>query len=253
MNRILTCGTLLLATLGPVSLRAQAAGGPPPPPTVLVIGREEVKVGVRSAHADFEAKWPAAFTKYNEPTHYMAMTSNSGPNEAWFVVGYPSFAAMEKDNDRQGANAPMSAELSQLSKGDAEFLTNNTSMILQLVPEIGFGSNVAIPMMRYMEVITYRVRPGHDGDFMRAATMYRDAATKGKITRPWAVYRAVSGAPMGTYLVLLPMKSIAVWDQGDADDKAIMTAMGSDGMNSLNKLVSDGVATYTSQLFEFSP
>ncbi|MEO8194617.1 MAG: hypothetical protein ABI681_12270 [Gemmatimonadales bacterium] len=253
MRRILTCSTLLLAALGPASLRSQTAAGPPPPPAVLFIGREEVKVGMRGVHADFEAKWPAAYTRYSDPTNYLAMTSNTGPSEAWFLVGYPSFAAMEKDNDRASANAPMSAELGQLSKGDAEFISNNTGIVLQLVSGMTYGGNVNIPTMRYMEVITYRVRPGHDADFGKAAALYRDAATKGKSSRPWALYRTVSGAPAGTYLVLLPMKSLAVWDAGDADDKAIMGAMGSDGAMMLKKLISDGVATASSQLFEFSP
>ena len=38
--------------------------------------------------------------KANWPTHYIAMTTVTGPSEAWFLTGYPSFAAWEKDRER---------------------------------------------------------------------------------------------------------------------------------------------------------
>jgi hypothetical protein len=251
MKKSFAFGMMLLSSSA-VPLVAQS-GGPPPPPNVLLISREEVKVGRAAEHSAYEAGWPAVYSKFNDPTHYLAMSSNSGPGEAWFLVGYPSFDAMEKDNDRTQANTAMASELGNLSKGDAEYITNSTAMMLRLVPELTHGSNVNLSVMRYMEVITWRVRPGHDADFMKAGAMYRDAATKGNVDRQWVMYRMVSGAPTGTYLVLRPMKSLAAFDAGAAENGAIMGALGAAGMAALDKLASDGVATATSQVFEFSP
>ena len=243
---------LCMVLLSSTAVRGLAqAGGPPPPPNVLVIAKEEVKVGRGAEHANYEAGWPTAYTKYKDPTNYLAMTSTSGPNEAWFLIGYPSFAAMEKDNDRAQANVPMTAELRKLTKGDADFISNSSTQLLALLPQLTYGPNVAIPMMRYIEVVTYRVRPGHDGDFMKAASMYREAAAKSNVDRPWAVYRTVSGTPADTYVVLLPMKSLSTWDRQDTGDAAIMGAMG-ERAGAFDKLVSDGIATTTSQVFEFS-
>lgn len=251
MKKSFAFGMVLLSSAA-VPLVAQS-GGPPPPPNVLVLFREEVKVGRAAEHSAYEAGWPAVYSKFNDPTNYLAMSSNSGASEAWFLVGYPSFDAMEKDNDRAQANTAMSSELRNLSKGDAEFISNSSGIMLRLIPELTHGPNVNMPVMRYMEVITWRVRPGHDGDFIRTSAMYRDAATKGNVDRSWAVYRAVSGAPAGTYLVIRPMKSLAVLDAAAAENVAIMGALGAEGMAVAGKLVSDGVASSTSQLFEFSP
>ncbi len=253
MRSILTRSMLLLGSTVGLTLHAQGTSAPPPPPNVLVIGREEVKVGHRADHAAFEAGWPAAYAKYNYPTHYLAMTSNSGPNEAWYLVGYPSFAAMEKDNDMSDASAAMAAELRGLSKGDAEHINNNTSMVARLVPGMTGGIPAVLPKMRYFDVTTWRVRPGHTADFMKAATMYKNASTKAKLPNPWVMYEVVSGAPSGTYLIMSPMRSLAEWDSAPADDKAWMDAAGAEGMQTMGKLVSDAVASSTSQIFEFSP
>ncbi len=252
MKRIFTRSLLLLGSTVGFALQAQTSA-PPPPPNVLVIGREEVKVGHGADHAAYEAGWPATYAKYKYPTNYLAMTSMTGPNEAWYMVGYPSFAAMEKDNDMSSANDPMSAELKRLSKGDAEHINNNTGMILQRMPELGYGAPVVLPQMRYFQVATYRVRPGHDADFAKAATMYRDAYAKAKIDHPWATYRVMSGAPDGTYLVMFPMKSLALLDKGASEDKSFMDTVGNDGMQALSKLANDGIVSATSQIFEFSP
>src|SRR5215218_5039982 len=96
--------------LASVSLVSAQADAPPPPPKVLQIFRETVKPGHSAAHANTEAGWPAAFAKADAPGHYLALTSTSGPNEAWFITGYESFAAYEKDNAGIEANAALSAE-----------------------------------------------------------------------------------------------------------------------------------------------
>lgn len=181
------------------------------------------------------------------------MTATTGPNEAWYMTGYPSLAAMEKDGDMSDSNAAMTAELRKLSKGDAEFINNNTSMVATLVPGMVYGTPVAVANMRYFEVGTWRIRPGHDGDFMKLATMYRDANAKGKVDRPWAMYRVVSGAPSGTYLVFTPMRSLSFMDGAPAADKAWTDAAGEEALTAMGKLMTDGVISSTSQIFEFSP
>ncbi len=253
MRRFLSGGTLLLLSTVTFSLQAQSGSAPPPPPNILQIGREEVKVGRRAEHAAFEAGWPAVFSKYKYPTNYLAMTSTTGPNEAWYVTPYPSLSAMEKDNDMSNSNAAMTAELGKLSKGDAEFINNNTSMVARLVPGMTYGGPMSIPNMRYFEVVTWRVRPGHDSDFMKAASMYRDANAKAKIDQPWVMYRVVSGAPSGTYMVWIPMSSLSVMDAGPAQGKAWTDAAGDEALQTMGKLVSDGVVSSSSQIFEFSP
>ncbi|MGZ5381184.1 MAG: hypothetical protein ACXWFQ_04945, partial [Thermoanaerobaculia bacterium] len=91
MKRISLYSTLLVS-LAAFPLRAAESPGPSAPPKVLQIFREEVKVGKAPAHVKVEKGFVAAFARANWPTHYLAMTTVTGPSEAWFLTGYPSFA-----------------------------------------------------------------------------------------------------------------------------------------------------------------
>ena len=107
--------------------------------------------------------------------------------------------------------------------------------------------------MRYFEILTYSMKPGHTGDFIKAAGIVRDGYTKASLDQPWAVFRAVSGMPAGTFYVFLPMRSLAALDKGMSDDEAMGRALGPEQMSALDKLVLDGVATSQSQVFAFNP
>ncbi len=68
------------------------------PPKVLQIAREQVKPGKNALHEKLEAGWPRLYANAQWPTHWLGVTSLTGPNEAWFLIGFDSFAAWEKDN-----------------------------------------------------------------------------------------------------------------------------------------------------------
>src|SRR5712671_4549370 len=135
MTRMLRT-TLLVATVFAAPLAAQTAM--PGPPPVLWIQRELVKPGKGSAHNDWEAGWPAAFAKANWPTNYLGMNALSGTNEAWFTIGYPSFAAMEKDMASMDANASLTAELKRLSAGESDYVETTSQILAQLIPSLSY-------------------------------------------------------------------------------------------------------------------
>lgn len=242
----------LLAVASAAALPAQSPpmNGPPP---VMLISRELVKPGKNAAHNRWEAGWPAAFAKADYPTNYLGMNAVSGINEAWFLIGFPSFDAMEKDQARMDANAPLTSELARLGAGESDFVENTRSVLATYIPSVSHNPNIDLAKMRYFEVLTYTMRPGHDGDFLKAAGLVRDGYTKAGVGNSWAIYRAVSGMPAGTYYVFIPLQSLARLDQGPADDQAMGRALGPEQLGALDKLVLDGVATSQSQIFALNP
>lgn len=248
MHRILRT-TLLLTAVSAGPLVAQTAAMGPPP--VLWIQRELVKPGKSYAHNNWEKGWPAAFGKANWPTTYIAMNAISGASESWFLIGYPSFDAMEKDLAQTDANAPLTAEMNRLSAGETEFVETTRGVLAQFVPSLSYRPGVDLSKMRFFEVITYVMKPGHEADFAKAATLYRDGFTKGNIEGNWSTYRVASGLAEGTYLVFIPMRSLSALDIDNMP--AMSRALGPDQMSALGKLVSDGVATSQRQIFSLNP
>lgn len=243
------CGLAAVSTV-----HAQTAAAVPPPPKVIQIYREVIKPGHSPAHAKTEAGWPAAFTKANWPSHYIAMTSYSGPNEAWFISGWDSYAAYENDAREIEKNAALQAELDRLSAADGDHLANSISMFATYREDLSYRAAVNIPEMRYFVLTTYRVKPGRGADFAAARKIVQAAHEKANMDEHWATYQVTSGAPAGTYLLLLPMKSMAGLDAAqEMHGKAFEEAMGEENQKKVADLMNASLDSSTAVLFAFSP
>lgn len=256
MKRILARAPLtLFAILSAAPLQAQMTGAsPPPPPPILYIQRELIKPGKSVAHNEWESGWPAAFSRANHPTNFLGMNAVTGVNEAWYLIGFPSFDAMEKDQARIEANAPLAAENRRLTAGESEFVETTRGIAAAYVPGASYRANVDIARMRYFEVLTFVTRPGRDADFLKIAAIVRDGFTKAGIDQPFAVYRAVSGTvAAGTFYVFVPMRSLSSLDKGPSNWEAMSRAVGSEQMATLTKLNAEAVVTEQNQIFAFNP
>jgi hypothetical protein len=252
MKKLSLVSTLLVSLVA-IPLCAAETPGPGAPPKVLQIFREEVKTGKDPAHVKVEKGFVAAFARANWPTHYLAMTTITGPSEAWFLTGYSSFAAWEKDRDDANKNTALTAEVDRLIEKDGELLTNGRSLVAVLREDLSAGGPVDIAKMRYFRLLTFRVRPGHESDFQDSVKIVRSAYEKAKIELPWAVYQISSGMPGPTFMILLPMKSLSEIDAAIARAGTIREAEGLENEKALAKMASDGYATVESNVFAFSP
>ena len=239
----------VLAALAP-QVTAQNPQGPPP---VLTIFREDVKAGRGAAHEKLEAGYVAALRKAKWNTYSLAMTSVSGNGDAWFMTGYPSLEAWETDRQNQSKNAAMVSEFERLDELDTQFRTGQRQMVARLREDLSYQSNVDVAHMRYFEVITFRVRPGHDDQFAEAAKLIRGAYEKSKVDMHWATYAVVTGAPAGTYLVFIPMKSLKMMDPNPEIEKAMMAAMGEENGRKLDKIAGEAYISMESTIYGFSP
>lgn len=245
--------------LGVVALCVFLAGVLPalaqegPPPKVIQIYREEVKPGKGAAHEKVEVGWPRAFAKAKSQTHYLAMTSVSGPTEAWFISGYDSLAAWEKDTRDNENNAVLNAELQQLSAQDGELLSSVRSVVATYREDLSYrpdGANIG--QMRYFYITTVRVRPGHD--YSEVNKIGRAAHEKANIPEHWAVFQVNYGMPAGTLLIFQPLKLLAEVDAfSQTHGENYRAAIGEDGSKKLRELTTAGILSSETNIFSFSP
>jgi len=224
------------------------------PPKVLQIFREEVKPGKGAEHEKVEAGWPRAFSKANWPTHYLAMTSLTGAPEAWFVTGYSSLGAWEKDGDAMDKTATLKAETDRLAEQDGQLLSGARGLVAVYRPEMSYRATINVATMRYFRVVTFAVRPGHTEEFVESRKLAKAAHEKANVDDHYAVFEVVAGAPLGTYLLLVPMKSLGELDEFDQlHGTAYKEAMGREGEKKMNELSSAAVLRVDSTIFAFSP
>ena len=245
------CAALLLC-VGLGTAVAQETEGTTPPPKVLVVDREFTKPGKGgSGHEKSENAFVQAFARAKWPQRYLAANSLSGKNRVLFFIGYDSFEAWEKDSAATAANAGLSAAIDRAVLNDGDFLSETDVAALAYNEDQSLRAPVDIAHMRYFEISLYRVKAGHRHEWDELVKLVKAAYEKVPGAH-WAMYEAMYGQEGATYVVIVPMKSLAEVDQNMLHDKQFVEAMGEGGMKRLGELESSAVEFNQTNLFQFN-
>jgi hypothetical protein len=238
------------------ALAAQAQEATMTPPNVLVIQREVIKPGKGAAHAKTESAFPRAFAKAKWPTHYIAASGLTGENRAVFFVGYDTMAAWEADNMAQQKNATLSADLDTASEKDGENLSEYRQGVFKYMEDLSYQPEpkMTVAGTRYFRVFTVHVKPGHGEHFEAVRKIVKAAHEKAGLNEHYAVFGIVAGGPGGTYLIFIPMKSLAEADNfGTLHGKAYKNALGEDGQKAVEDFDRNGIESTESNILALSP
>lgn len=233
-----------------VPLRAQDQTSPIP--KVLLIDREVVKFGKDTGHAKNEAAFARAAAAAKTPDHYLAVTTLSGPSEAWFLVGFDSYAEWEKASEYD--NQPkVQALLEPLSEKDGDYVSDGSQIVATYNEKWSYRPGMNIAEMRYFEVETIRRHPGHDKEWEDLVALYQTAAAKANIDEHDIFFEARYGAANGTVYIFTPRKSRAELDAAMGMQKAFDDALGSEGRKKWAELAEATIASDSATLVRFSP
>ena len=245
-------GLTLLALAAGSAATVLAQSMPTSQPTFLHIFRESVKAGRAAEHSKWEAGWPAAFEKAKSKYNYIAITSVTGPAEAWYISPFASQAAYG-DSLADEKDPVLGPELERLSKGDAEFVSDVTAVQLTAMPELSHGSFPDMSKVRFYEVTTFRVKPGYYNEWVAATKAYKSAAARSAPGAGWRTYEVVAGAPGGTYLVMSSTGSFADFDKMASEGEATWKNMTAEESAVLGKFMKEGVISTVTQRFRVDP
>jgi len=245
----LTASALFAAAAG----SALAQGMPTTQPKFLHIFREQVKMGRAADHAKWETGWPAAYAKAKSPYSYIALVSVTGPQEAWYVSPYPSQAAFGEAMALEDKDPTLRAELDRLGRGDAEFVSDMSAIEALARPDLSHGNFPDLAMMRFWEITTFRVKPGHDAEFEAAAKAWAAASARSAPSASWRTYEVVAGMPGPTFLVFSSYGSFADFDKGAAEGDATFKGVSFEERTALQKYSSDAALSTVSNRFRLDP
>ncbi|HTW61545.1 MAG TPA: hypothetical protein VMD55_07015 [Terracidiphilus sp.] len=241
---------LFLAAAGSCLAAAQDASGPP---KVLQIDREFIKPGKAGAlHDRSEGNFVQAMERAKWPTHYVALNSMSGKSRALYLIGYSSFADIQKDGDAMDKNPALGAELDRLNVADGELLDAYDQFLLTYDEDDSYRAHSDLSHDRFIEVSSYHVRPGHRSEWKEIVKMVIAAHQKAGTSAHWATYELAYGGDE-EYVILSGDKGLAEIDQGFAEGKQFNEAMGEEGMKKLSDLVSSAIESSDSELFAINP
>lgn len=251
-RRISLSALLLLGTATLATTQSPMPAGPTPPPPIIQRFREMVKVGHADAHEANERAWAGAYAKTRLPYYSIALTSMTGPNDAWWLSGWQSFKQFDETNAALAKNKEFQAANNQYSSKDAEYVSDGIGSLWALRQDLSYRDTVDWSKMHAYQMIGIRARPGHDGDFKQIALKIRATHQAAGTGAHWAMYQGMMGVPDGTYLVIIPLKSVADIDAGMKEDAQFAKALGEAGGKELDKLSSDGIISVETNLFAVS-
>jgi hypothetical protein len=245
---IVVCLALLCASV------AIAQDVPTPPPAMIQIYREEVKPGKTAAHSKTEAAFVRDFKAAKASPNYIAMATITGPDEAWFIARYDSYAAYGKDMKDSYSNPVLRAATERDSAADGELLTASRGIVARYRADLSYRPGVSIPLTRYFTIAIVRIRPGHNADFENARKIIKAAHEKASLKYNYSVYQVSSGMPAGTFLIITPYKTLADLDAAAViHGQAYQDAIGDDGRKKLTELASSGTIATDTMLFAVDP
>jgi len=143
----------------------------------------------------------------------VGMTAITGLPESWGIELHQTFAGIE-DLDRALASTAVDGS-PYTAPSQEELLAPTRTMILLYQPGWSYRPQEAIrriPRAHYFHVSVYRMRPGAQNDLAELMRLRRHEMDAVNLDRPDLVYRVVSGAPAGTYLIFAPMISLRTMD-----------------------------------------
>jgi hypothetical protein len=244
---------LSLALAGCTLAAAQEMSDMSAPPKVLLVQREFLKPGKSGApHDRSESNFVQAFARAKWPTHYIALNSLSGKSRALFLTGYPSFEAMQKDYDAADKDPVLGPELDRLAQADGELLDSTDEFLLTYDADSSYRANPDLSHVRYLEVSTYKLHPGHHAEWSEIVKLVIAAHQKAGDDSHWATYELAYGGA-DEYVIFSSDQSMADIDKGFAQEKDFMAAMGDDGMKKLDELAASCLESGDSNLFAINP
>src|SRR6476620_242508 len=208
-----------------------------------------------AAHAREASGVVRIYAKAKSPYNRLAMIPVAGnENEVTYFWGFPSLSEFEKSNaylDSLGTT--FKADFDRNAHEGEDYHSSQRDSLAVLREDLSYNIGaVDLPHMRNMRIQTVRVKPGHTNDFEEARRIVKAAHEKARIDENMAVFQVVGGAQSGTYLIMIPWKSldgVATLPHG----KNYRDALGDNNSNKLDKISNDAVMFESVDIYAFAP
>jgi hypothetical protein len=248
---------VLLAVLSlaiPAVLLAQATAAPPTF-NVLTVYRETVKPGRSDAHDAHEIAWAGALAAAKSPSGFLAVTAMTGPAENWYIAPYATWADYEKTRKANNDNAAFAAINKRYDAVEGDYLSDGRMMILTAMPDLSYGASADLAASRYFSVTRITVRPGHTAEYEDSRKTIKAAHESAKVKDSFSIWRAASGAPVGTYYQFVARKTLGELDEMAAlHGAAYQAALGGvDGQKKLDAIAASAIVSSEVDVFAFAP
>ncbi|MGA8618823.1 MAG: hypothetical protein WB660_09960 [Candidatus Sulfotelmatobacter sp.] len=239
----------LLATLGIVLFAACSLAAQDKPGTLASIEFQKVKNGTLPQYEAGRKQKAAWHKQQNDPLPLLVWETLTGDNTGTFVVG--RFSQHWADYDKPAVTDE--ADLAEFQKVVGNYVDSVVTRYYDFMPKISNESGDSTPS-KFAEILTFHVRYGKGSDFRSAISRVYDASQKTKWPVNYAWYELVSGGPTGIFVLSLPRKNWADFeDKPDVKPfrEMLQEAFGPAEADSIVDRIDHSVEKETSEIIKF--
>lgn len=173
-----------------------------PPGAILNIYREQIRPGKLAAYMRIEEAAARFCAIAHCPNPYFAITSLTGPDEAWWMNGFDSPEAVEKVRHEYASNEQIGQYLNSVAEQKGDLAFPGVTLLARLRDELSTPASSTFGSTKYISIAVVHVRPGQAAAFEKSRQAARVAQQR--LGRAQWVYQVTSGTEDGTYLVMTP-------------------------------------------------
>jgi hypothetical protein len=220
------------------------------PPKYLQVIVEEVRAGKMATHNHLEAEWTDALKRAGIKAHYLGASSVAGQSEALWLLLHDSLGEVEELREEEATNSALRSVVERYSEQDSDYITAYSTMLARRRDDLSYRPDFNFGEYRFFAVHTFHCKLAHARDAMEVLKVFNAAREKSGSDIHIVVYEVMSGAAEGTFLSIVPRKSLVEMEQGD---QRMQQAVGEDGWRRVRELADTGGFTLDNSLFAFEP
>lgn len=197
-------------------------------------------------------KQKAAWHKQqNDPQPLLVWEILSGDDTGTYIVGRVGQHWADLDKPA----IPDQSDVAEFQKVVGNYVESLVARYYELMPKISNPSSEMGPP-KFAEVISFHVRYGKSADFQSAISQIHEAGEKTKWPLNYEWYRLVSGGPGGIFVLVLPHKNWADFEDNPSVKPfrdMLKEAFGQGETDSIVNRLNDSVQSETSEIIQFHP
>jgi hypothetical protein len=238
----------------PTAFAQHDAGQTSGPSKYLFLENVELKPSQSFAYAKAQGDQVQAERAAKAPAHYLGMWSITGADHVLYMHGFEAFGDLQKDHEAAWAMPKLVEAMKTNSAAQAPTIATEHSSVYIYEKDLSLGANLDLSKMRFMRILLFHVRSGHDDDFQHVAKLFVKAYQSAIPEARWAMFEKAYGVGSdNTYILVTPMESLSVVDVMHGDSKKFNDAVGEDQLATLRKGMDAAVESSEADLFAFDP
>jgi len=236
------------------ALAQHEAGQAQGPSKYLYLENDELRPNTSFAYAKSQAAETQAMRESKAPEHFIGMWGITGANHVLYVHGFDSFADLQKGHEETFAMPKMIDAMKAAEATQAPLVASEHDSIYSFEKDLSLNTDLDLSKMRFMRILLFHVRSGHDQDFRRLAKLFVKAYQSALPEARWAMFQKMYGVGSdNTYILVTPMEALGYVDGIIGSDKKFSEGVGEDQLQTLMKSLDAAVESSESDLFAFDP